>query len=81
MINKLLPSFKVKSNFFGPEMMVRGYLQKYKCIQIPVVYKERIGKSSVTGNFAKAFTLGIKMIILIFVIRLKFDNVVLRYLK
>lgn len=80
-INKLLPFFKVKSNFFGPEMMARGYLKKYKCIQIPVVYKERIGKSSVTGNLAKAFVLGIKMIILIFVIRLKFDNVALRYLK
>lgn len=80
-INKLLPSLKVKSNFFGPEMMVRGYLQKYKCIQIPVVYKERIGKSSVTGNLAKAFTLGIKMIILIFVIRLKVDRLALKYMK
>ena len=80
-INKLLPSFKVKSNFFGPEMMARGYLQKYKCIQIPVVYKERIGKSSVTGNLTKAFTLGIKMIILIFAIRLKIDKVVLKFLK
>jgi glycosyltransferase involved in cell wall biosynthesis len=80
-INKLLPSLKVKSNFFGPEMMARGYLQKYRCIQIPVVYKERIGKSSVTGNLAKAFRLGIKMIILIFAIRLKIDKLALRYLK
>jgi glycosyltransferase involved in cell wall biosynthesis len=80
-IEVLLPSFKVKSNFFGPEMMVRGYIRKFKCIQIPVVYKERIGISSVTGNLLKAFSLGIKMIILIFVIRLRLDNIVLRYLK
>jgi glycosyltransferase involved in cell wall biosynthesis len=80
-INKLLPSLKVKSNFFGPEMMVRGYLMKYKCIQIPVVYKERIGKSSVTGNLATAFTLGMKMIILIFAIRFKIDRLALRFMK
>jgi glycosyltransferase involved in cell wall biosynthesis len=80
-IQELLPSFKVKSNFFGPEMMVRSYLNKYKCIQIPVVYKERVGKSSVTGNFFKAFKLGIKMILLIFILRFKIDNVVLKYFK
>jgi glycosyltransferase involved in cell wall biosynthesis len=80
-INTLLQSLKVKSNFFGPEMMVRGYLKKYKCIQIPVVYKERIGKSSVTGSLTKAFVLGIKMIILIFAIRLRIDNVAIRLLK
>jgi glycosyltransferase involved in cell wall biosynthesis len=80
-INKLLPSLKVNSSFFGPEMMVRGYQQRYKCIQIPVVYKERIGISSVTGSLAKAFSLGIKMIILIFVIRLKIDKLALKYLK
>jgi hypothetical protein len=61
--------------------MVRGYLMKYKCIQIPVVYKERIGKSSVTGNLATAFTLGMKMIILIFAIRFKIDKLALKFLK
>jgi glycosyltransferase involved in cell wall biosynthesis len=80
-IDELLPSLKVRTNFFGPEMMVRSYLRKYKCIQIPVVYKERVGKSSVTGDLLKAFGLGIKMIILIFIIRLKIDNLVLKYFK
>jgi len=73
-IQNLLPSFLVKSNFFGPEMMIRGYLNKYKCIQIPVVYKQRIGLSSVTGNLGKAFILGIKMIMLIFIMRFKADR-------
>jgi glycosyltransferase involved in cell wall biosynthesis len=80
-INELAPSFMVKSNFFGPEMMARSYMKKYKCIQIPVVYKERIGISSVTGNLLKAFTLGIKMIILIFILRFKIDKTVLKYFK
>ncbi len=80
-ILELLPLFMVKSNFFGPEMMVRSYLKKYRCIQIPVVYKERIGVSSVTGNFKKAFFLGIKMIILLFIIRFKTDKVALKYFR
>ena len=77
-IQELLPLFRVKSNFFGPEMMVRSYLKKYKCIQIPVVYKERIGLSSVTGNLKKAFILGTKMIFLIIIIRFKIDKVFLK---
>ena len=80
-ILELLPSFKIKSNFFGPEMMARGYIRKYKCIQIPVVYKERIGTSSVTGNLLKAFTLGIKMILLLFTLKLRIDKTVLKFLK
>jgi glycosyltransferase involved in cell wall biosynthesis len=80
-INKLLPTFMVKTNFFGPEMMVRGYLRKFKSVQIPVVYKERIGTSSVTGNLGKAFVLGIKMILLLFIIRFKMDRVILKYFK
>ena len=71
----------VKTNFFGPEMMVRGYLSKFKSVQIPVVYKERVGTSSVTGSFGKAFILGIKMILLLFVLRLKMDKIVLKYFK
>ena len=55
---KLLPAFQVKSNFFGPEMMVRGYRMKLKCVQIPVNYKERTGESSVTGNLGKSIILG-----------------------
>jgi glycosyltransferase involved in cell wall biosynthesis len=80
-LDELLPTFLVKSNFFGPEMMVRSYLKKYKCIQIPVVYKARIGTSSVTGDLRKAFVLGIKMIMMIFFIRLRTDKLILKNFK
>lgn len=80
-INRLLPSFMVKTNFFGPEMMVRGYLGKFTSVQIPVVYKERIGTSSVTGSFKKAFVLGIKMILLLFILRFKMDRFMLKHLR
>jgi hypothetical protein len=80
-IKELLPSFKVKSNFFGPEMMARGYIKKYKCVQIPVAYKERVGISSVTGDLSKAFKLGIKMILLIFILKLRIEKPALKFLK
>jgi len=66
---KLRPLFQVNSNFFGPEMMVRGYQMKLRCVQIPVNYKERTGESSVTGNVKKSVILGLQMIILIIAMR------------
>jgi glycosyltransferase involved in cell wall biosynthesis len=69
-LNKITPKFRVKSNFFGPEMMIEGYLLKIKSLQIPVNYKERMGKSSVTGYITKSVKLGIQMILLILIMRL-----------
>jgi len=66
---KLLPLFQVNSNFFGPEMMVRGYQMGFRCVQIPVNYKERTGQSSVTGNVKKSIILGVQMIVLIVAMR------------
>ena len=80
-ITEMRPLLKVKSNFFGPEMMVRGYLMKYKCIQIPVNYKARIGISSVTGDIKKAIILGIQMIILIFAMRFNAEKMIFRLNK
>lgn len=80
-LEKILPAFKVTSNFFGPEMMVRGYLMNIKCVQIPVNYKQRVGKSSVTGDFLKALKLGFQMIILIVAMRFRLENLLLRFLQ
>jgi len=78
---KMLPTFQVKSNFFGPEMMVRGYRMRLRCLQIPVNYKDRVGESSVTGNILKAATLGVQMIILIVAMRFGLERWLLRILK
>jgi hypothetical protein len=37
---------------------------KIKFIEIPINYKKRIGKSTVTGSKYKAFIVGLKMILL-----------------
>lgn len=80
-LEKILPTFRVTSNFFGPEMMVRGYLMKIKSVQIPVNYKQRVGVSSVTGDFFKALKLGLQMIVLIIAMRFKLENQLLRFLQ
>lgn len=78
-IKRMLPHFLVKSNFFGPEMIIVGYQMNLKSVQIPINYKKRVGKSSVTGDFFKAFSLGVKMILLIIVMRCGLKRIV-RYL-
>ena len=71
---QLLPLFRVNSNFFGPEMMVRGYQMGFRCVQIPINYRERIGQSSVTGNLKKSLILGAQMIVLIVSMRFGVDR-------
>lgn len=78
---KLLPTFQVTSNFFGPEMMVRGYRMQLRCVQIPINYKERTGESSVTGYLRKSIVLGVQMIILIVAMRFRLEPWLLRLLK
>src|SRR5262245_20774462 len=78
---QLLPTFQVKSNFFGPEMIVRGYRMKFRCVQVPVNYKERTGQSSVTGHLRKTLLLGGQMLILIVAMRFGMERWLLRLLK
>ncbi len=80
-LTRLLPTFRVTSNFFGPEMMVRGYRMKLRCVQIPVNYRERTGVSSVTGYLSKTIILGTQMIILIVAMRFRLEPWLLRILK
>ncbi|HSW91242.1 MAG TPA: glycosyltransferase family 2 protein [Candidatus Saccharimonadales bacterium] len=59
---ELQGSYRVKSGFFGPEMMLLARRRNITSVQIPVKYKSRVGVSSYTGDFSKAFVLGVKMI-------------------
>lgn len=64
-LERLKPLFTVEGSFFGPEMMVLSILKKMRVIQIPVNYTQRVGTSSVTGDWRKAFVLGLQMIALV----------------
>jgi hypothetical protein len=45
--------------------MLLTIVKGIKFVQIPVTYRERVGMSSVTGDFGKAFKLGLQMIVFI----------------
>jgi glycosyltransferase involved in cell wall biosynthesis len=61
-LNKIQSSFRIKSGFFGPEMMLLTNHFNIPFVQIPIKYQARVGESSYTGDFKKAFSLGMKMI-------------------
>ena len=70
-LEKIQPYFTVGTSHFGPEMMLLIIKKKIKFIEIPVNYKERVGKSSVTGSRWKSFVLGLMMIALVLRYRFK----------
>jgi glycosyltransferase involved in cell wall biosynthesis len=64
-LQEVEPYFRVGGSYFGPEMMLLAFIRGLRVIQIPVNYRQRVGRSSVTGHVHKAFFLGWKMIFLI----------------
>lgn len=68
---KIKNHFTVGREHFGPEMTLLVIKTGAKFIEIPVNYKPRVGKSSVTGSMKKAFFLGLRMIFLILKYRFK----------
>jgi glycosyltransferase involved in cell wall biosynthesis len=56
------PHFRSGSSYFGLEFMLLTIVCGFDFVQIPVTYRSRVGESSVTGDFNKAFALGMQMI-------------------
>jgi glycosyltransferase involved in cell wall biosynthesis len=77
----LEPHFKAGANLFGLEMMLLGYRFSVASVQIPINYKQRIGKSSVTGDLWKAVALGLQMIAIIVMTRLRRETISLSQLR
>ena len=70
-LREIEPDSTIGGSSFGPEMMILTLLHGQKVIQIPVNYLPRVGESSVTGDFKKAFVLGMTMIGLVLRYRLQ----------
>lgn len=64
-LRQIAPLFRVGRSHFSPELMMVAIRSGLVCVEIPVHYQPRIGSSKITGNFLKAFSLGIRMITLI----------------
>src|SRR3989338_1255758 len=63
--------FTIGKSHFGPEIMLLTIINKIRFIEVPLNYRKRIGESSVTGSFWKAFKLGWIMVGLVLRYRLK----------
>ena len=58
----ILEKSKLDGSAFGLEMLLLGVIMKSRLVQVPVNYHERVGVSSVTGDFGKTVKLGMEMI-------------------
>lgn len=72
-LEKIKPYFCLSKGdgTFSPELMIWLVQHEKKIIEIPVIYKERVGESGYTGNIWRAGKLGLKMLPLIFRYKLK----------
>jgi len=58
---------------FSPELLIWMLRHNKKIIEIPVIYKERVGKSGYTGSVWRAAKLGFKMLPMI--VKYRFKNI------
>ncbi|MGL5819943.1 MAG: glycosyltransferase family 2 protein [Phycicoccus sp.] len=56
---------------YGLEMLLISVITRARMVQVPVNYRERVGVSSVTGEFGKTVALGLEMIGLVLRMRLR----------
>ena len=70
-MDKIRRGFTIGGSHFGPQFKLLVILNKIKFIEIPLNYRKRIGKSSVTGSKWKAFLLGMQMINLVISYRIR----------
>ena len=67
----LLPLMKEMGSCLGAEMMVLSRVIRIRSVQIPVNYRARVGRSSVTGSKKGAVQVGMRMIWVILSYRTK----------
>lgn len=61
----------VGGSHFSPQLMVALIRRGFRCVEIPVGYRQRQGLSKITGSRAKAAKLALRMIGLITVMRFR----------
>ena len=67
----ILDNSTLDGSAYGLEMLLLGVITRAKMVQVPVNYHERVGTSSVTGDFGKTVSLGLEMIRLVLRMRLR----------
>ncbi len=68
--DRIVERLEVNGSHFLPEMVIVMLLNGLRIIEIPVNYRGRVGESKITGNFKGAFKTGMRMIFLIWRLRI-----------
>lgn len=66
------PHLNIGGSHFGPQVLLEVVSHGIPFVEIPMNYRPRVGESSVTGCFWKAFRLGWRMIVLVLAYRFGF---------
>jgi glycosyltransferase involved in cell wall biosynthesis len=61
----IAPSLTVGGSHFSPELMIALIRHRFRCIEIPVHYRKRVGISKITGKKLRAMRVALRMIWLI----------------
>lgn len=69
-LRRIRPHLTIGGSHFGPQLLMEVVAHGIPFVEIPVNYRSRVGVSSVTGDFWKAFRLGMRMIGLVWEYRL-----------
>ena len=69
-LRRIRPHLTIGGSHFGPQLLMEVVAHGIPFVEIPVSYRSRVGESSVTGSFTKAFWLGIQMIVLVWQYRI-----------
>lgn len=64
-ITQIAPCLVSGASYFSPELMIVLIRTGMRCVEIPLHYRQRSGESKITGDFKRAFKLGLQMIALI----------------
>jgi glycosyltransferase involved in cell wall biosynthesis len=64
-VDLIRPHLTIGGSHFGPQILMEVLAHRIPFVEIPLNYRSRVGRSSVTGSLWKAFWLGLRMIALV----------------
>ena len=73
-IRLIRPHLTIGGSHFGPQVLLEVIRHRIPFVEIPMNYCSRVGESSVTGSFWKAWVLGWRMIALVLSYRFGFQG-------